>query len=90
MCKLPYLHLFKQHIWNISSALDALLGKNDCVLSTAPTKEEQIMPIANKLLAQGKLQNKSLSAQVPRNPSTQMLMMEMGFVHSLEAMRQEW
>lgn len=30
------------------------------------------MPIANKLLAQGKLQNKSLSAQVPTNPSTQM------------------
>lgn len=88
MCKLPCLHLFKQHIGSISSALDALLGKNDCVLSTAPTKEEQIMPIENKLRAQGKLQNKSLSAQVPTNPSA--LTEEMGFVHSLEAMRQEW
>lgn len=70
---------------NISSALDALLGKKDCVPSAAPTNDLLIMSITRKLLVQGKMQNKSLSTQVSTNPPSQMLILEMGSVPSLEA-----
>lgn len=90
MCKLPYLHLFKQLIGNISSALDALLGKKQlCPLNSTYKRGTDHAHCEQAASARQTAEQKPQCSGSHKSFNTNVTK-EMGFVHSLEAMRQEW